>query len=61
MPSFDEETLRIPVLHATSYLYKAGFFAMAITKFKYSSRIGVEREMSCSFKGSLKVPRSFQK
>ena len=60
-PALTKKTLRIPVPFATSYLYEAGFFAMAVTKFKYSSRIGVEREMSGSFKNSLKVPRSLQK
>ena len=60
-PALTKKTLRIPVPFATSYLYEAGFFAMAVTKFKYLSRIDVEREMSGSFKDSLKVPRSLQK
>ena len=57
-PALTKKTLRIPVPFATSYIYEAGFFAMAVTKTKYPSRIGVEREMSGSFKDSLKVSRS---
>ena len=60
-PALTKKTLRIPVPFATSYLYEAGFFAMAVTKTKYPSRIGVQREMSGSLQDSLKVLRSLQK
>ena len=44
-PALTKKALRVLVPFATSYLFEAGFSAMAVIKTKYRSRIDVEREM----------------
>ncbi|XP_022162791.1 protein FAM200A-like [Myzus persicae] len=44
-PAVSNKALRILIPFATSYLFEAGFLAVAVLKSKYRSKLNVEKEM----------------